>query len=121
MDSSSGVIGNDGFANIPNVSVDPTTTRVAPRQVASGVSRGTQTIMNIDGSYVTLGLIPGTTQFGIAFFDAKGKIQSKSTASTDYKYDTNGINYYQNGLLKDGTKGLVVAKPGINVDDAISL
>lgn len=114
-------ISNDGFVTIPDVSIDAVASRTLPREVTSGVTRGTQTIMNTDGSYVTLGLIPnGGTDFGIAFFDAKGNIISKSTGVTDYKYDKiTGRNYYQNGLLPDGSYGEVITKAPYNVADAV--
>lgn len=105
--------------DISDVAVSPASDRTLPRQITTGVLRGTQTIMNTDGSYVTIGLIPdGGTDFGIAHFDSKGKIISKDTGVTEYKYDsTTGRNYYQNGLLPDGSYGEVIAKDPYNVAD----
>lgn len=113
---------NNQFATIPDVSVDAIANRVAPRQVASGVQRGTQIIMNTDGSYITLGLIPNSNnQFGIAFFTASGTLVSKNTATTQYFYDeTTGKNIIQIGKLPDNTYGYVVATTGNDVQDAYS-
>jgi hypothetical protein len=106
---------------IPDVPVAPETDRVAPRQVATGTQRGTQTIMNTDGSYVTLGLIPNSNDFGVAFFDATDHLISKNTATTQYIYDVaSGKNIIQIGKLPDGTYGMAVAKSGYNVSDAIT-
>jgi hypothetical protein len=129
----------DDFATIPDVPIQAESNRVNPNQVASGVTRGTQTYMNTDGSYMTMGLIPNTTNFGIAFFTAAGKLISKSTSTVDYKYDTlgnlifkndgqtqyiydktTGKNVVQIGKLPDGSYGWAVAKSGYNVSDAIS-
>lgn len=106
---------------IPDVSVDSSTDRIAPNQVQTGVSRGTTTtITNTDGSYVTLGLIPdGGTDFGIAYFTPQGNLIMKDTGVTTYKYDSTGRNYYQNGLLPDGTYGEVITKAPYNVSDAV--
>lgn len=92
---------------------------VQPNQVNSGVGRGTQRFVNSDGSYVTIGQIPGTTnEFGIAFFDRSNNMISKNNGSTQYVYDiTTGKNIIQMGKLPDGTYGLVVAKVGYNVSE----
>lgn len=97
------------------------TDRVQPRDIASGVMRGTQRIVNTDGSYITLGEIPDNSgQFGIAYFSQGGTIISKGTAETDYKYNaTTGKNYYQNGKLSDGSYGIIIVKDGVDVDDVI--
>lgn len=93
--------------------------RVQPRQVSTGVNRGTQRINNTDGSYITLGLIPNSTEFGIAFFDANNNRQSISTALTDFKYNISGINYYQSGLLPDGTSGMIFTDGTVDVADVL--
>lgn len=113
---------SDEFATIPDVPVQSATSRVNPNQIPSGVTRGTQTFMNTDGSYMTTGLIPdGGTDFGIAFFDNSGTLISKITASTQYVYDkTTGKNIMQIGKLPDGTYGWAVAKVGSNVKDGFS-
>jgi YD repeat-containing protein len=91
-------VGNtDQFTDIPDVPVDATASRVIPRQVTSGVTRGTQTVVNLDGSYMTLGLIPdGGNDFGIAFFNANGVIISKNTGTVDYMYNSNGVLIFKN-------------------------
>ena len=93
--------------------------RVQPRQVSTGVMRGTWQINNTDGSYITIGLIPDSTQFGIAFFDANNEKQSVSTSLTDYKYNSSGINYYQSGLLPDGTSGVILTDGTVDVADVV--
>ena len=93
--------------------------RVQPRQVSTGVTRGTWRINNTDGSYITIGLIPDSTQFGIAFFDANNEKQSVSTSLTDYKYNSSGINYYQSGLLPDGTSGVILTDGTVDVADVV--
>lgn len=135
-----GTDNSDDFATIPDTSVDAIATRTLPRQVTTGITRGTQTIMNTDGSYVTLGLIPdGGTDFGIAFFDVNGNIISKNTGSVEYMYDSNnnliskntgetqfiydantGKNIMQIGKLPDDTYGFAVAATGFDVADGIS-
>jgi hypothetical protein len=63
--------------------------RVQPRQVASGVQRGTQRIVSTDGSYITLGEIPDTDgEFGIAFFDSTGQMVFKLTGTTQSIYSS---------------------------------
>lgn len=130
----------DDFATIPGVSVATATNRVLPRQVTTGVTRGTQTIQNTDGSYVTLGLIPdGGTDFGIAFFNSSGVIISKNTGAVETIYDSSGNMISQNtgetqfiydgntgknvmqiGKLPDDTYGFAVAATGDNVADGYS-
>lgn len=135
--SSSGL--SNGFSDLPSNNVDSAfnSDRVQPRQVATGVTRGTWRINNNDGSYITIGVIPNTNnEFGIAFFDrnnnlisknqgttqylydATGNLIYKNTGETDYKYDVaTGKNWYQSGKLPDGTYGLVIAEPGYDVSE----
>jgi hypothetical protein len=131
------------FSTIPSQNVDDMlrSDRIQPRQMGTGVMRGTQRISNTDGSYITLGVIPNSSpeEFGIAHFDADdtlikkstaeadyqynsaGVLVSKSTGVTDFKYDaTTGKNYYQNGQLPDGSYGAIFMKPNYNVSDAVS-
>jgi hypothetical protein len=89
-------LSND-FNNIPANGFDTfiDNDRVQPRQVASGVMRGTQRIQNVDGSYITLGEIPGTDgEFGFGFFDRDGNLIKKSTGTTDVLYN-NGSEVYE--------------------------
>lgn len=120
-DSTSYKLSND-FNTIPNNDIDNVinSNRVEPRQVATGVTRGTWRINNTDGSYITIGLIPNTdNEFGIAFFDANNDKQSVSTSLTDYKYNSSGINYYQCGLLPDGTSGAIFTDGTVDVADVV--
>lgn len=111
---------SDGFATINSVSIEDMaqSDRIQPRQMGTGGMRGTQRIMNTDGSYITLGVIPNTSDFGIAFFDSSDNLISKITALTDYVYDpTTGKNVYQSKKLPDGTYGVAGANTGFNVSD----
>lgn len=130
----------DDFATIPDVPIQSTSQRVTPQQVATGVTRGTQTYMNVDGSYMTLGVIPDNSgDIGVGFFTSTGILISKSTSTTDFKYDSNGNLIFENngqtmfvydettgknviqiGKLPDGSYGMIVAKPGNNVADTFS-
>lgn len=44
----------------------------------------------------------------------------KSNFSTEYFYDLTGRNYMQQGVLPDGSVGLVITKDGESVEDAFS-
>ncbi len=92
------------------------------RKLQTGVMRGTHTIVNADGSKITLGKVPGTIdEFGIAFFDADGTQIFKLTGATLFMYDSDtGLNNLQLGTLPDGSTGLVIAKDGYSVDEAFS-
>jgi YD repeat-containing protein len=140
-ESSSNELKNE-LTNIQSQSVESMlqSSRIQPRQVGTGVMRGTQRIVNTDGSYITLGAIPDTEdEFGIAYFDANGTLIRKSTESaefqyddqgnlvatstgtTDFKYDAStGKNYYQNGKLPDGSYGAIFMKPNYDVEDAFN-
>lgn len=130
----------DNFATIPDVPISFDNQRVNPNQIASGVTRGTQTYMNVDGSYMTMGVIPDNSgDIGVGFFTSSGTLISKSTSTTDFKYDTSGNLIFKNdgqtqfvydettgkniiqiGKLPDGSYGWAVAKVGNNVADAFS-
>lgn len=96
--------------------------RILPRQVGSGVMRGTQKIVHTDGSYITIGAIEDTNgEFGLAFYDSGGNLIAKDTGATEYKYDpSTDKNYYQNGTLPDGSFGAIFVKSGFNVSDVVS-
>lgn len=113
---------SDDFTSIPDVPVSSEADRTNPNREASGVERGTKTIMAVDGSYVTIGLVPDNSgDFGIAFFDSSGTIISKNTGATQYVYDKKtGKNIMQIGLLPDGNYGWAIARSGYNVSDGIS-
>lgn len=100
--SSQGLV-ND-FSTIPNTDMDSilAADRLIPRQMSSGVMRGTQRVVNTDGSYITLGEIPGTGgEFGIAFFDSTGAMLRKDTgtASTIYNSGVAVMTTDTTGLL----------------------
>lgn len=56
-------------------------------------------------------------KYGMSFYDNNGVLLSRSTPYTDYKYTATGVNYYQAGLLPDGTYGIIITKPGIDIAD----
>lgn len=114
--------------------------RVLPRQLSTGSTRGTQTVgygttkidgtnntITIgapDGSTIGLGAIPNsaTNEYGFFSLDANGKLIMKIVNGTKYVYDPKNsyVNITQDGLLPDGSGGFVSAKTGTNVADAYS-
>lgn len=130
------------YNNLPNTDIEAgmVSDRVLPRQVGTGVTRGTWRINNTDGSYITIGEIPDSGgEFGVAYFNADGVIISKNLGTTQYQYNTDGElvfkntgetlfiydvvnnkNIIQMGLLPDGTYGMVVAKVGIDVSEVFA-
>src|SRR5690606_24566076 len=100
---------SNSFTDIPSTSIASLAQnqRVQPRQVATGVTRGTWRINNTDGSYITIGVIPDTeNEFGIAFFGADGQVIKKILALTEYLYDPDtGKNIMQEGKLPDSSYG----------------
>lgn len=90
---------------------------VDARRIQSGTIRGTLTVVNTDGSKVTIGVIPNSNnQFGLAFFDKNGTLSTKHVGATRYIYK-NGFNIIQDGLLPDNSGGFIIVKDGINVAD----
>lgn len=126
--------GGDSFSTSSDIS------RVLPRQLSTGSTRGTQTVgygttkidgtnntITIgasDGSTIGMGAIPGSTtgEFGFFSLDANGKLIMKIVNGTKYVFDpsNNYVNITQDGLLPDGSGGFVSAKPGIDVSEAFS-
>lgn len=97
--------------------------RIEPRQVATGVTRGTWRISDTDGSYITIGIIPDTNgEFGIAFFDESGNLIQKIVRGTTSVYNPadDYKNVTQSGLLPDGSGGFVVANEGSEVEDVFA-
>lgn len=102
----------DAFSS-PNAS-----TRVFPRTFASGNQQGQQTLSDSrvfidagngrivlsddDGNQMVLGIVEGSSIFGVSFTNTDGK------------------NNLVLGLLPDGTMNLAIAKEGNNVSDAFS-
>jgi hypothetical protein len=116
------------FNTVPNNDITGNlgTDRVQPRDIATGVMRGTQRYISNDGSYMTTGEVPGQTGpdgkplFGLAFFDSSGNLQAMYLGTTDYKYTADGINYYQSGELPDGSRNVAISKDGTSVEDAFA-
>jgi hypothetical protein len=110
--------------------------RVLPRQVSTGILRGTQGVgtegVNIDASNnritistqeagsVGIGIIPGTTdELGFFATDEDGELVWKRVGPTAYDYDpTTGNNIGQSGKLPDGSYNTIYMKPGNDVEDA---
>jgi len=109
--------------------------RVLPRQLSTGSTRGTQTVgygnTKIDGSNnritigtpdggtIGFGAIPGsaTNEFGFFSVDSTGKLVMKIVNGTWYVYRDDGTNVMQSGILPDTTAGWAVAAPGYEVDE----
>lgn len=111
------------FATIPDVSLDAIASRVAPRQVTSGVSRSTQTIMGSDTSRIDLGVVANSTELAIAQYDNTGtkvsQFGQQADGSSGLKFfDANGIGLAQFGTYADGTTALKVAEAGVEVGTA---
>lgn len=112
--------------------------RVLPRQLSTGSTRGVQTVgygdTKIDGSnnritigtpdggQIGMGSIPGSTtnEYGFFALDSTGAIVWKQVGPTTYVYNPQDgyVNVTQGGILPDSSGGFVVAKPGQNVADA---
>lgn len=124
------------FATIPNNNIEGwmENDRVQPRQVATGVTRGTWRINNTDGSYITLGEIPNSDgEFGIAFFDSDNNIVSKNLGPSQTIYGGDQeelVKVNSTGFLfsdstdrrikigtspDDGRVGIWTTEPGIDV------
>jgi hypothetical protein len=110
------------FSTIQDRSIESISERVAPRQVATGVMRGTQRIVNTDGSYITLGVLPdGNGEFGIGYYAADGTRQKVETAEIKYQYDTVGNISYADGYLIAGEEPIVIiVKEGFDALESIS-
>lgn len=110
--------------------------RVLPRQLSTGSTRGTQTVgygnTKIDGSNnrITIGTpdggtlgfgsIPGSEndEFGFFSTNADGDLVMKIVDGTWYVYNLDdGTNVMQSGQLPDNTYGWAVAKEGKDVAD----
>lgn len=110
--------------------------RVLPRQISTGSTRGTQTVgygnTKIDGSNnrITIGTpdggtlgfgsIPGSTtdEFGFFSTDSDGNLIMKIVDGTWYVYrPEDDTNVMQSGILPDGEAGWAVAADGYEVAD----
>lgn len=113
--------------------------RVLPRQLSTGSTRGTQTVgygnTKIDGSNnritigtpdggtIGMGSIPGSTtnEFGFFSLDAGGNLIMKIVNGTWYVDDpATDINVMQSGILPDDSIGWAVAKQDKNVADGFN-
>ena len=59
-------------------------------------------------------------KYGIAYYSTAGLLIKEDNGTTEYGYDASGINYYQKGLLPDGSYGEVFSKPGTTVASLFS-
>jgi len=83
-------IGNtDNFATIPDVSLDAIADRVIPRNVQSGVSRGTEQIL-VDSTGLPKVLSGNQKTFGLGFYVAKPtKNVTTITNASDFIFNSN--------------------------------
>lgn len=112
--------------------------RVLPRQVSTGIMRGTQLVgttgamidaannrivlTNDDGSTVGIGSIPGSTtnEFGFFATDEDGTLVMKIVNGTLYTYNVDsGDNVVQVGKLTNGEYGAAFAKDGEDLVDGL--
>lgn len=112
--------------------------RVLPRQVGTGLMRGTQLVgntgtmidaannrivlTNTDGSTVGIGTIPGslTNEFGFFATDEDGTLVMKVVNGTLYTYNVDsGDNVVQVGKLTNGEYGAAFAKEGNDLVEAL--
>jgi len=95
--------------------------RVQPRQVSTGVTRGTWRINNTDGSYITIGLIPNTDdEFGIAYFDANGD-RLFTIDATGFLFSFNDERRMKLGLKPDNSDvGAYITPAGKDVIDELN-
>lgn len=129
--------GSDSAGAIPASDIS----RVLPRQLSTGSTRGTQTVgygnTKIDGTNntitienpttdvtISLGVIQGSitgSGVGLSISNANNFNLFKMDGQTWYWYSpTTGKNVMQVGLLPDGSYGWAVAAPGYNVSDGFS-
>lgn len=110
--------------------------RIIPRQVSSGIMRGTQgvgvtgaqidssnnriVISAPDGTSVGMGNVPGTlpAEYGFFSLDSSGQLIMKIVNGTMFVYDPEtNKNSFQAGLLPDGSGGAAGANEGFDVAD----
>lgn len=125
------------FNNVGDVSLESIQSRMIPRQMVTGSTRGTQTVgyggtkidgtnnritieNNADGSSIGMGAIPGSTsEYGFFSLDADDNVVMKIVLGTFYVYDGED-DRMQAGILPDGTINVAIAKDGDSVSDAFS-
>ena len=126
--------GSDAFSTASNLS------RMLPRQLSTGSTRGTQTVgygnTKIDGTKNTitignqatgftlnLGVIANSTGEGVgmSITDSANFTLFKMDGQTWYWYDaTTKKNVMQVGLLPDGSYGWAVSAPGYDVSQGFT-
>jgi len=80
----------------------------------------TNVIKTGDGGSLVFGQQSDDT-YGTSFYDSAGNLQRRTTAETDFYYDTSdGRNYMQIGKLPDGSYGVAIAESPNDVGDAIT-
>lgn len=125
------------FNNVGDVSLESIQSRMIPRQMVTGSTRGTQTVgyggtkidgtnnritieNNADGSSIGMGAIPGSTsEYGFFSLDSDDNVVMKIVLGTFYVYDGED-DRMQAGILPDGTINVAIAKDGDSVSDAFS-
>lgn len=119
IETASGATLSNNFSALPVNDIDSivASNSVKSTNVRSGINSSAQQVRNSDGSYMIAGINSQTGEMGIFFYDANGSLQAKYLGTTDFKYRDDGTNYYQSGNLPDGSRDLVIAKPGHNVAD----
>lgn len=126
------------FNNIGDVSLESIQSRMIPRQMVTGSTRGTQTVgyggTKIDGSNnritiensssgssIGMGVIPDSTTNELGFFalDANDNLIMKIVDGTRYIYNPENDyrNVLQDGLLPDNTGGFIIVKEDTDVAD----
>lgn len=109
------------FNTIPNNDIDNIidSNRVEPRQVGTGVTRGTWRMNNTDGSYITIGLIPNTdNEFGIAYFKSDNT-RIFTIDATGFLFSDSTVRRIKIGAAPDdGRIGIWTSKPN---EDVITL
>lgn len=122
IETASGAVLTNSFNTIAVNEIDSVvpSSSVAPTKIGSGMSSGAQKYLNTDGSYMLVGFDADAKQIGIFFYDASGNLQAKYLGATDFKYRSDGTNYYQSGVLPDGTYNLAIANPDTDVPSAFS-
>lgn len=122
IETVSGATLTNGFSTIRSNDIDSiiASNSVSPNQIKSGLTSNATQIFNTDGSYMLIGRMAATGELGIAFYDKNDNLQAKYLGATDYKYRSDGTNYWQAGTLPDGTQDIVIAATGEDLPGAFS-
>ena len=108
------------FTNIDDRSVSDMaqSDRVIPRQLTSGVMRGTQRVVNTDGSTITFGVIPDTDDFGIATYNSDNQLLYKLVGSTWLWNDVSTDKFRVSITATDDDFSMKVSQNGADVTTA---